>query len=456
MVRPMTPTPSRIRLRTYQVGFGDCLLLTITYTDAPAGDPTQRHLLVDFGAKVLAKGVPRMADLASVIAEHCGGHLDAVVATHRHQDHLRGFGDSKAKELLHPLQPALIIRPWTDAPADRRQGAADDLDPDSTAFLGLLDTLAEHGNAVREQFALDRRVLAGRARELSELGVSNVDALAMLDAWVPADRTRFVRAGETIADDPALPGVTIEVLGPPTLKQVPGMGSFASDSSAYWLGMTREAVLAPEIRATTVDEELRAKQTVAQPWGLGRAAWLIDHLHDSGLRQVLEIVEGFDDVLSNTSLILLVTVGERTLLFAGDAQVAGWSYTLDRALGQNGKRADRGLRARLSRVDVYKVGHHGGRKATPKRLVGLWKGRKDLHSVLSTREGTYGTTTEGKVPDRGLVDALAALGQLHTTQQLPPEVWWFDVEGSATSQVAEFTFAEGPTQGTRRTPRREP
>ncbi|HEX5858051.1 MAG TPA: hypothetical protein VFY91_08080 [Microbacterium sp.] len=445
-------TPVSVRVRTYQVGFGDCFLITVGYRSPLADGRRERHLLVDFGAKVLAKGGPTIADVAEKIAEHSGGQLDVVVVTHRHQDHVRGFGDKKAQKHLDALAPSMIIRPWTDMPEPARAGPDTGLGPDSRGFLGLLDALSEHSRAVDDQFALDQRVLAERARALAQLGISNVDALAMLDVWVPAERTRWVRAGDVVDIAQIVPGVRLEALGPPTLEQVPGMRSYASSSAEYWLGLTGADSIRPQLMAPRREDALlEAKETVAQPGGLGRPSWLLDRLHERGPRQVLDIVEGFDDVLNNTSLVLLLTVGRRTLLLTGDAQVENWSHPLDRAYGANGHPKDRSLRGRLANVDLYKVGHHGSRNATPRRLVDLWRQQRrsghPLCSILSTRDGVYGSTAEGRVPKPDLVDALRALGELHTTEQLPKGVWWFDVEAPTKSRAEPFQYSPGPPQG---------
>lgn len=52
-------------------------------------------------------------------------------------------------------------------------------------------------------------------------------------------------------------------------------------------------------------------------------------------------------------------------LFGGDAQIENWSYLLDQA------EKDPSQRKKLEKVDLYKVGHHGSRNATPKSLFNL-------------------------------------------------------------------------------------
>ena len=139
-------------------------------------------------------------------------------------------------------------------------GRRDELQPDDKRFLELLDTVAGHNAAVKDQFALDRHVLAKRARALAELGVGNVQALAMLDVWVPAEHTRWVKADDVVEVSELLPGVRIDVLGPPTLQQVPELRSYASGSAEYWLGLAADGKIEPELQATVPDPEFQQRQ----------------------------------------------------------------------------------------------------------------------------------------------------------------------------------------------------
>jgi len=63
-----------IRIRAYNVGFGDCLLVRI-----PDGSAT-RWLLIDFG-NAPGQQNDRFQDIAEDIEKETGGHLDVVVMT---------------------------------------------------------------------------------------------------------------------------------------------------------------------------------------------------------------------------------------------------------------------------------------------------------------------------------------------------------------------------------------
>lgn len=123
-------TPARVVIRSYQVGFGDCFLLSFEYAEQA------RHVLIDFGSTALPDGLPpdQLERVAADIAEKCAGKLTAVVATHRHKDHISGFttksNRASSGRTIAELKPDLVIQPWTEDP---------DLDPAATgpAMAGL-------------------------------------------------------------------------------------------------------------------------------------------------------------------------------------------------------------------------------------------------------------------------------------------------------------------------------
>src|SRR4029077_8838007 len=90
----MATAPKSVTIRTYHVGFGDCFLVSFSY-----GPKTEKHILVDFGSTGFPKRVPksRMMDIAHDIKKRTNGKLHAVVATHRHRDHIAGFATEKGK-----------------------------------------------------------------------------------------------------------------------------------------------------------------------------------------------------------------------------------------------------------------------------------------------------------------------------------------------------------------------
>ena len=124
----------------------------------------------------------------------------------------------------------------------------------------------------------------------------------------------------------------------------------------------------------------------------------------------LTFMVGGDEKVFEKTKPWLEVMGKK-LLFPGDAQLENWSWALGQA----------GIKDVLRDVDVYKVGHHGSRNATPKELWKLFGKRGDsrgLTTMMSTSAGVYGRSEEGKVPSVNLVKALKGESALKNTQDL--------------------------------------
>jgi hypothetical protein len=149
-----------------------------------------------------------------------------------------------------------------------------------------------------------------------------------------------------------------------------------------------------------------------------------------------------DDVLNNTSLILVFEVEgpgvTRRLLFPGDAQIENWEYALKVADVERN-------RALLGRVDLYKVGHHGSRNATPRTLFDLWNGPEvidhPLVSMMSTKSGVHGHHVETAVPRTTLVAALDGRGDLFDSERF--EETWVEVAADMASATRFLESARG-------------
>ena len=109
------------------------------------------------------------------------------------------------------------------------------------------------------------------------------------------------------------------------------------------------------------------------------------------------LVRKLDDALNNTSLILLLEVGGLSMLFPGDAQIENWQFTLDRL--DDRARAEEEA---APDIDLYKVGHHGSRNATPRSLHALWVDRPNtlppMTALMSTRPDVHGESEATAVP----------------------------------------------------------
>ena len=64
--------------------------------------------------------------------------------------------------------------------------------------------------------------------------------------------------------------------------------------------------------------------------------------------------------------------------------------------------------------------------------------------MLTTKRGVFDDIEE--VPKKKLVEGLRKRGPVHSTEELPNGVWWFDCVASARGD-AQFEYAVGPVVG---------
>lgn len=432
---PSTPRPKRIAVRMFQVGFGDCFLLSFDYERKIDGR-SERHVLIDFGSTNWPKGYKRrFPDIAASIADRTGGKLDGLVLTHRHKDHLSGYADTKAAAAIAALEPSVVLRPWTENPKaaeDARRPAL--LSNDSRRFAAGLRVgqgFAEQvWNGLYSARSAADRPLSGTRGALEAMAfaqLSNRKAIHALDRMAATAEA----GGEYLfADRPTklqqmLPGVAVSVLGPPTVDQWPAVVTQRDDDpTEFWF--RRRAFLANMLdeAAERFTSELSTSRAEIEP---GPARWLVERMHDQQAHSLLRIVRTLDEAMNNTSLLLLFEAGDRKLLFPGDAQIENWGWSLD-----SHRRA---VRRKLADVDFYKVGHHGSRNATPKKslVTELWGKRSDpLTSLMSTMPHVHGEEdADTEVPREALVTALEKLGPLHRTDTLGTDELFIDVVGNA-------------------------
>lgn len=428
MATKKTQIPTSASLRSYDMGFGDCFLLSFHYA------AMDRHVLIDFGSTRTPKDKAGKGNylerIAEQIAVDCKGKLHAVVATHRHKDHISGFAMKDGKgpgAIIRTLKPELVIQPWTEDP----EAARDATKPTKNLSRlraqramhaqTLLDMNRYAGFVVEASRRLRGKHLEAVRGQLEFLGddneLANRDAITNLMTMSP--KRRYVYYGAKSGLESILPGVSTRVLGPPTLAQSKSIAVQRSkDKDQFWhMAAARASFWAKRAAIAGTPDSAFAPLFPRHvekrvPWD---ARWYRYHARRESAESMLSIVRSLDDQMNNTSLILLFEVGGKLLLFPGDAQYENWMYALEQA----------GVREKLSKVNLYKVGHHGSLNATPKDLWNGFEKRskkpsKDrLLSFLSTKDDVHGKASSGtEVPRRPLVDALRSESHLHDTRTL--------------------------------------
>jgi hypothetical protein len=424
----MATSPKSVTIRSYQVGFGDCFLLSFVYDGG-----SERHVLMDFGSTGLPEDAPktRMMDIALDIKARTKGKLDAVVATHRHKDHISGFETKKngkgTGDIIKSLKPKVVVQPWTEDP---------DIDPEATAPVKQGRAARSHKRvatlAAMQAIAAQALQEAKRSRflakplkdQLSFLGDDNLPNRSAVENLMTMAPNRYVFFGKKSGLERVLPGVTVRVLGPPTVEQTDTIKKQrARDRDEFWhfqAGAMQLSARREERRPALFPKHVLSRG----PRFPIDARWLIHHARSTRGEQLLQIVRMLDTAMNNTSVILLFEVGKTRLLFPGDAQIENWQYALSK----------RELEDVLSGVNVYKVGHHGSLNATPKSLWNLFENRSReenaptrLVTLMSTMDGKHGSEESStEVPRRTLVRALTAETDHFSTQSLNRESFFHD------------------------------
>jgi beta-lactamase superfamily II metal-dependent hydrolase len=361
----------QVVVRMYNVGFGDCFLLTLPTTAGP------RRMLIDCGTHPASTG-PRQArrdamkDLFNDLEREAGSlRIDVVVATHRHKDHISAFADPKWAE----VSVGEVWMPWTEDPEDHvateirermklavagllgaRRGlnglsAAGDLPQVVGARLGVASNLIDNNDEFVDDETADAFGLA----------IKNERSMETLWSGFAGDAKRqYLSVQEQPLESPVLPGVRIHILGP------------SKDESVI-----RDLEPPPSETFAHVDPPTSLAEAAGLPfdegWAKSRDEFMsqadFGHLQVSGqivgtIRQLaaddlLAAAASIESSINGTSLMLVIEVGGLFLFFPGDAQWGTWDMVLK----------DPRSRSLLQKAIFYKIGHHGSHNATPRTFI---------------------------------------------------------------------------------------
>lgn len=367
-------------VRMYDVGFGDSFLIFFPTIDGV------RKVLMDCGS-IKAGTQPLKAvvqDIVNDVTDNDGvPRIDIVVCTHRHKDHVAGFDSA----LWSKVEVREVWMPWTEEPDDPQ--ARHIRETQSSLALQLDRNLA--GVTAKSHLSLAE---ARAYRELAINALSNENAMSTLHSGFAGKPDRHFlpekdKDGKVILTmrTPALPGVTIRVLGPSWEEEVirdmdpPAGQSYLKLQSATSQQADVLGAFPTEWRVDPDDypADLRLPENICKG------------IEATGFQMEPAVAVALEKAVNGTSLMLLFQIGKANLLFPGDAQWGTWNSVL--------KKAD--LTDLLSKTNFYKVGHHGSHNATPVDFVEHVLG-KDFWAMVSTRN----MDNWPRIPKKELLEAL--------------------------------------------------
>ena len=416
---PGVKKPKSITVRAYNVGFGDCFLLSFNY-----GSGDQKRVLIDFGTLKKPPGDKNtmekvIKDIKSSCQKKGTTWIDAVVISHNHRDHISGF----KRNLVSDVAVGLLVKPWTSDPAASSSDKKIMLTPPKRFSPKLYRALKHEELRNISQFA--QNVLTEAAKPGS-FSASARDRLKLFAAMAISENVEentfkgvkdreYLRYGDKSKIEKLLPGVKVHVLGPPDVTQVKDiLKKTAESSNEYWLRTAFWRYQAMSSLPLQNQPKLLFRNwNVAAQHESPKTRWFIRRMKSSRADEQEALLKIANDAVNNTSIILLFEVGDQKLLFSGDAQLEDWSYSLTKS----------DAKYLLKKVTLYKVGHHGSRNATPKSLWNLFENKgssKSLATILSTLKGTsFGSKEKGtEIPRETLLRQLQNESKLFDTENL--------------------------------------
>jgi hypothetical protein len=435
-----------VTIRMYCQGLGDCFLLTFP----PASGTKPVRVLIDCGVLQHTKNeAKKMQQVAAHLHEETDGHIDLLIVTHEHWDHVAGFAHAhETFEKKFTFDHVWLS--WAENPADAdAKKVKTELGKKKAKLQAALGALGERIKArgddpfaarLREDLAATRHVLdffgptaaAPAAAKKSKKADGGRMTLGETMDWLraqvqPGD---FCSPGER-RELPGADGVNVYVLGPPrSVKSIRKMDP--TGDQGYKTHADRVSLLgALDWLASgedgdppgPFDDRYRVRPAEAagdpffrecygfpdDPLGDAGAAWR--RIDDEWLGGVGKLALQLDTGVNNTSLALAFELpGGRTLIFPGDAQIGNWlSWDDVKFKDETGHDLPVTAKQLLNRAVFYKVGHHGSHNAT-RKVGGLEEMTGgELVAMIPTDEAfalTQSPPHGWKMPYKDLNDAL--------------------------------------------------
>jgi beta-lactamase superfamily II metal-dependent hydrolase len=382
---------NKLRVRIYNVLFGDAILLTIPEIDE-AGNEVTVNVLFDVGNALAGEGGRDevFKDVLENIKDELDDRpLDLYIMTHEHMDHVQGllYGskklgiDFKAKHL------------WMTASSE---GAA------------YYDHFPKAKQKRLAALAAYESVAAFVTKSATPIPVGIQGLLAVNNPQSSKDCVKHITERGLNGVQPRYVHRTADVAGHhPFRRTKVRLLAPEEDTSIYYGALPPRTLGAVFDAGAPISLDSKA---ITPPAGVS-AGHFFDLLQfrSDGMTANLRTI---DKAANNSSVALELEWNGWRLFFPGDAEEKSWEM-MERTNG-------------LRPVHFLKISHHGSKNGTPRRQLDKVLPERDpdgkpRFAVVSTREGAY-----AGVPDVDTLSLVASRAHLDDTRVLG-EGGWFDI-----------------------------
>ncbi|MFN5168996.1 MAG: hypothetical protein ACK5DD_05190 [Cyclobacteriaceae bacterium] len=381
-----------VSVKMYRVGeLGDCFLVTFRHQQ------TVRNLLIDCGSFRNGRtSKDRIEEIVTDIKKRIGGaHLDVVVGTHQHNDHVSGFAHSE--DLFREIGVNQVWLSWLDNPRNKQAQQIEERHLEHRK--SLMTASAKMASLSKTKAGYDSRTPSARKMAATHQLIDEVMGFFGAAPELPTEGMRVLKSlgsqpvqylspGEC-REIPDIPesAIRIHVLGPPKDEELlyrkdPREGDSydhklqrLNSMAAQFLRALGNQTSQPDIEEeqfpfnadykVPISRSSRASfhlRKVNQSYRAKENEWR--NIDGDWLEQAARLALYMDTYTNNSSLVLAIEIVDsgKVLLFPGDAQTGNWlSWATVKF-----KHEDTTLDSLLNRTVLYKVGHHASHNATLK------------------------------------------------------------------------------------------
>lgn len=420
---------SKVVVHMYKMGTGDCFVLK--FHD---GNKILFKILIDCGCWSGSKA--ELRPYIEKLKDDVKGHVDVLIVTHEHKDHVYGF-EAGSDIFLDNITVDQIWMGWTEKDSDPKVKRWKEKYAERTLAIAKaaqevrnrLDSPGYESQYKDSQFKDEIfhlhthfKDVLGEFADLHASGTvkPGLEGMRVVKEDIAKNNIQYFKPGTIMKDIEGLPGIKIFVLGPPllydTVKTESGGPGESYDHNKdidadelllgaidfHALGDSDEKIFPFDVTYEITDPDRKDAADAAYK----HEAWRgidFDWLMSSG-----SLALRMNSLTNNLSLALAFQFPKekKVLLFPGDAEFGSWSSWHDiRWPDEEGTIETKDL---LSQTVFYKVAHHLSHNGTAQNLGLKLMTHKDLAAMASLDYNIISNGWKSTMPNRLIIKDLLA------------------------------------------------